>query len=914
MDITKYGFELWGCTNCGMTQIKNLTAPLGHKETTVTVPGTCTYPGYTFTYCANANCPTYELVSEVTESAEDEELYRIDSEYAHLFGGYDVTVDDEAVALISIADTDIIADYHKLVADADDLDGDEDVKELVPGNTEYVLVQAPTCYTSGVGVWHCVLCGFHKEQVAQAGHNFELDEEQSAPATCEEPGVNVYVCSGCGLTKTEETEIADHDFELDSTFVSCFPMDVEDNGVYVVSGEFYRCSMCGAYKYDNLVLAENFEMPSYFESLEDALKVHGYIVTYEDGTAPYIWNDCEKIAEGEEGYVYNAPTCTEVGYESYICNDCGHKFLVEIPMLGHVSTEENVIAGTPADCHNDGVKDHNICDICGALYIYNNKQEQVVVTEADLVIPAAHGKIETLKARDSACEEDELVQPEAETAYAVIKALLDAGYGLSRDVKYCTVCDDAWDGSALLSAAPKTLLKSDLFIAPGHNWVDVAGKEATCQYDGLEAGKYCTKCHETDNLADLVLNKDGSFTVTQYVIPAFNHTFNPELHDGNEGSSIIELDHNDPLHGCKRTDCYEDCAMYQYWHHICVLCEKEWIDGWVSAAEGHTNEAGELIPETCCPDEDADRHCVICDQDIEAKKHAIVEVEVPATCVADGYTLYYCKNCDYREVVESDIDLMDPDNHPDDAIIDDEENGIAYCELCGKVLGKGLAIIPTTSVEKLSDGVTFTVEVVINATELDVWGLKFDLCYEADVLELIDAKIASENLTYAGQINDSIVVDEDDYSTGVISVALNAEDDVVVDGEQLVLEVTFKVSNTTEWDETNIWVEVENDEDDPNAINKDGDVIYCIDFVLELELDLFLDVDGDDIAATMLDALAMYELIVANEYYAPADTDGDGVITMVDLLNLYDVIVGKTTADELLGREPVVAPEEDPAV
>lgn len=922
---TKYGYELFACKNCGDTWSES-TPPLGHKEVTVVVPGTCTYPGYTFTYCANGDhCDVYgpDLTETfVPDEDEAEDYYRTSNEDAIAAKlAYDVTIpvldkdgkeiDRVGVALISVEDNkDVDAGKHYIQKD---------------------VIQAATCYASGLTVEHCILCGYHKEIVVPAlGHDFTAKKDGSnvtvnAEANCTEGGSETIECAnGCGLSKTFTSEALGHAWVTLASRINCKYGELADNDGVYYEHAFQKCSACDATQTVVINTWDDVTIPSYFATVEDAKYYHGNV--------KFEWSYDEKgnfvektiVADESthtfiEGEVYNQPTCTEVGYQSYTCDDCGLSFFVEIPKLPHATKDEkdNSKAYT---CFEDGIKAHQICDACGAKHI-----DGVAVTDDELVIPAKHlgfyGKYFTMNKVHSSC-----VEPDWDAFAEALEELpLDAtqlealnlyaayGFGLTQDVTVCYTC-----GSLFNDEECKYPVMNIRWVVeyPGH-WMEyVEGKEATCQYSGLVAGEYCVKpgCgYHTDSLAnfEITFNNDETVkkvTYDQEVIPAFNHVYNPSIH-GLEGSAIFELDHNDPLHGCKRADCHNDCGMEIYWHHICDICEKEWIDGYKSAAEGHTNEAGELILDICDPDEDADRHCVICDQDIAAKEHDIVEVVVEATCVADGYTLYYCKNCDYRKVIESDIDLMHPDKHPDESIVEDLESGVAYCELCGKILGKAVALIPTTDVEVVSDGATFTVQVVINATELEVWGLKFDLLYEAEVLELVDAKIASENFTYAGQINDFIY----DEWLGVISVALNAEDDVLVDGEQLVLEATFKVNNPYEYETAHFATYAENDWDDPNALNKDGEPIWAIGFELEIELDLFLDVDDDGIAATMLDALAMYELILANEYYAPADTDGDGVITMVDLINLYDVIVGKTTANELLGREPVEAPEEVPA-
>src|SRR5699024_5353836 len=58
-------------------------------------------------------------------------------------------------------------------------------------------------------VMTCSKCGYQTggETIPAGEHDYQLSEELSTAATCVAKGENVYVCSVCGDTMTEATEI-----------------------------------------------------------------------------------------------------------------------------------------------------------------------------------------------------------------------------------------------------------------------------------------------------------------------------------------------------------------------------------------------------------------------------------------------------------------------------------------------------------------------------------------------------------------------------------------------------------------------------------------------------------------------------------------------------------------------------------
>lgn len=71
----------------------------------------------------------------------------------------------------------------------------------------------PTCTTSGTKTYRCTVrdCTATKtESIPTTDHNYQVDASQSVPATCQQVGKTVYVCSKCRGTKETTIPKADH--------------------------------------------------------------------------------------------------------------------------------------------------------------------------------------------------------------------------------------------------------------------------------------------------------------------------------------------------------------------------------------------------------------------------------------------------------------------------------------------------------------------------------------------------------------------------------------------------------------------------------------------------------------------------------------------------------------------------------
>ena len=163
-----------------------------------------------------------------------------------------------------------------------------------------------------------------------------------------------------------------------------------------------------------------------------------------------------KIADGQvipaAGHtcttVVTPPTCTEEGYTTHTCIDCGEVIITDkVPATGH--TFENYVSDGNATCTEDGTKTAK-CEHCDA-----------TDTVTDEGSAKGHGETEIKDAKDATCTEE----------------------GYTGDT-YCTDCGEKLaDGEAI--------------PAKGHGETEIRdAKPATTTAEGYTGDTYCTDCGE----------------------------------------------------------------------------------------------------------------------------------------------------------------------------------------------------------------------------------------------------------------------------------------------------------------------------------------------------------------------------------------------------------------------------------
>ena len=150
-------------------------------------------------------------------------------------------------------------------------------------------------------------------------------------------------------------------------------------------------------------------------------------------------------------------------------------------------------------------------------------------------------------------------------------------------------------------------------------------------------------------------------------------------------------------------------------------------------------------------------------------------------------------------------------------------------------------------------------------------------------MTFVEAKFVSTSFTYA-----QVATNHDGY----VTILANANGDVVLNGKENIVELYFTV---TAPEITNVAVAIEN----VDTLTADGKSVPAVAYGAEAKTVLLMELDGVE-GITLADALALYNLIVANKYDAAADLDKDGVVTLADYLYLFNFLSGAIDYEDVV--------------
>ncbi|MCC8356559.1 MAG: hypothetical protein LJU34_01705, partial [Oscillospiraceae bacterium] len=290
-----------------------------------------------------------------------------------------------------------------------------------------------------------------------------------------------------------------------------------------------------------------------------------------------------------------APTCTEQGYTTYTCSNCGDSYVSDYTdALGHTTEIQNA---EDATCTEDGYTGDEVCTVCG---------ETITTGE---VIPATGHTTEVQNAKAATCTED----------------------GYTGD-EVCTVCGE-------------TVTAGEVIAATGHTWGEgVVTTEATCTEAGVMTYT-CTVCGATKTEAiaatghtagEAVIENEVAATCTEdgsYDSVVYCTVCGEEL--SRETVTVSATGHNYVGVVTAPT-----CTKGGYTTYTCSVCGDSYVAD-ETEATGHTWDEGKVTTEaTCTTDGVMTYTCTACGETkteaIAATGHtageAVTENEVAATC------------------------------------------------------------------------------------------------------------------------------------------------------------------------------------------------------------------------------------------------------------------------------------------
>ena len=346
-----------------------------------------------------------------------------------------------------------------------------------------------------------------------------------------------------------------------------------------------------------LILLLLFSLTSCGTAIEDFIKNNTDLL-------PPDTDNNEQKDESDHTHEYTAfitsPTCISVGYTTYTCESCGDSYVAdEIQALEHT---EIIIEGKVPSCVASGLTDGKKCSACNT------------VTVEQAVIPALGHTVITVPGMSATCTDTGLTDGKTCSTcntVIVVQDVLPAlghAYNAATTVPTCNsegyttyTCTDCFD-----------TFTANVIPALAHNEIIVPGKAPTCTDEGLSDGKRCYTCN--------------TITVTQEALPSLGHNYD---------SVKIEA----------------TCETEGYTVHTCTTCGDVYTSDLVPA-NGH-NEV--IIPgiEATATSTGLTRgkKCSVCgtitvyQTTIPALGHNYTVTVTAPTCVAEGYTTYYCSDC-----------------------------------------------------------------------------------------------------------------------------------------------------------------------------------------------------------------------------------------------------------------------------
>ena len=327
-----------------------------------------------------------------------------------------------------------------------------------------------TCTEPGVETWTCTGCSESYEKEVAFSHFYT--EEVTKEPTCTEVGEMTYTCSVCGDTYTEEIDKLDHEYET----------EVTKEATCTEPGEkTYTCTACEH---------------SYTEPIE--AKGHSYdeevtkeATCTEPGEKTYTCTACEHSytepieAKGHsyDEEVTKKPTCTEAGEKNLTCSVCGDVKTEAIDAFGHDEVEAKA---EDATCTAAGHEAGTICNRCGTVLsgcgeISAFGHDEVEAKAEEATCTAAGHEAGTICNRCgivlSGCEEISALDHDYQEAGTTAATCTAAGY----KTYTCSRCKDSYN--------------EETEPALGHDHQLTGSTAATCTAASSETYT-CTRCSD----------------------------------------------------------------------------------------------------------------------------------------------------------------------------------------------------------------------------------------------------------------------------------------------------------------------------------------------------------------------------------------------------------------------------------
>ena len=318
-------------------------------------------------------------------------------------------------------------------------------------------------------------------------------------------------------------------------------------------------------------------------------------------------------------------------------------------------------------------------------------------------------------------------------------------------------------------------------------------------------------------------------------------------------------------------------------------------------ALGHSNASGNLTG--TCLDTIEDRVCANCGNEIPVVGHNyIVKVDLPATCLEDGYKKEVCEHCGDEKVtwyksatkahVMGDWVVTTPANMDVAGVETSTCENCDYYETRAYYAADVIYTVDVDNADKAGVGYTdgSIVSVVVKATGItEIGSMFFDLVYDDAALDYVDATVLTDE--YATFLfNDN---------GGKVSVVAHAggSDSVELNGTVELIVVRFKVNNSTaeaaEFKFENV-----------QALAADAAMTARthLEETESIAIRGLMDFDGND-KIELVDAEMANKIVTgeaAIDYDVTLDVDKNGAVEAIDFAYIYSYMIGAMTYEELM--------------
>ena len=553
---------------------------------------------------------------------------------------------------------------------------EQKVVDMIPHTEVIDRKRAPTCTLFGLTQGsHCSVCKtiiVAQELIPSLGHNYIIDE--AVAPTCTETGLTEGKhCSRCSFKVVQKPVAA-----LGHTEVIDAAVAATCSKAGLTEGK--HCSVCNEVLVAQQPVAPLPHTPVVDAAVAPACTSTGLTEGSHCSACGEVLVAQEEIqALGHDTVTHAAknPTCTEPGHSLYLeCTRCGYRInYTEKPATGH---KEVTVPGKAATCTETGLTEGKKCSVCGTVTV-----EQKVI---DII---AHTYNDGDTVERPTCTKDGAKEVTCTTCGHKVTIVLPSLGHFAADVegKDATCEEDGLTAGKICSTCKEILVKQEVIKAKGHTEVVTPGKDATCTEDGLTAGKTCSVCQKVlaeQTTIDALGHKGHE---NDYKCDACNKPVAPA------NNSVLTVEQAIALgmahaHNAYTTEKYYVTGtiteIYNYTYGNMKITD---ASGKILTIYGTYDEEGKIRFDAMTAQPDVKGTVTIYgiigqyngtaqikDGWLLTCEHKYSEVVTAPTCLKEGYTTYTCDVCKTVTVDDK-----------TDALGHTTENGT--CDRCGETIG-----------------------------------------------------------------------------------------------------------------------------------------------------------------------------------------------------------------------------------